>query len=97
MRQLASSAEYNEGSAYEVAQGKLFYRWFNCAGCHAQGGGAIGPALMDDKWIYGKDPIRSSGRSSRAGQRDAVVPRPHSRAAGVAARRYVRSMSGWFG
>jgi cytochrome c oxidase cbb3-type subunit 3 len=56
MQPLASFGEYNEGSAYEVAQGKQLYRWFNCAGCHAQGGGAIGPALMDDRWIYGKDP-----------------------------------------
>ena len=28
----------------------------NCYGCHANGGGAIGPALMDDKWIYGSQP-----------------------------------------
>jgi cytochrome c oxidase cbb3-type subunit III len=56
MRSLASSGGYNESSAYEVSQGKLLFRWFNCVGCHAQGGGAMGPALMDDKWIYGRDP-----------------------------------------
>jgi cytochrome c oxidase cbb3-type subunit 3 len=55
MRAIASAAGYNESSAYQVAQGKRLYRWYNCSGCHAQGGGAIGPALMDDKWIYGKD------------------------------------------
>ncbi|TIP37515.1 MAG: cytochrome C, partial [Mesorhizobium sp.] len=27
--------------------------WFNCSGCHANGGGGMGPALMDQKWIYG--------------------------------------------
>jgi cytochrome c oxidase cbb3-type subunit 3 len=28
----------------------------NCSGCHANGGGAMGPALMDDEWIYGSTP-----------------------------------------
>jgi cytochrome c oxidase cbb3-type subunit III len=48
-----SPYDYN---AYAIAQGKQLYEWFNCTGCHAQGGGAIGPALMDDKWIYGSAP-----------------------------------------
>lgn len=42
--------------AYAVAQGKQLFEWFNCAGCHAHGGGNIGPPLMDAKWIYGSDP-----------------------------------------
>jgi hypothetical protein len=29
---------------------------YNCSGCHGQGGGGMGPALMDDKWRYGSDP-----------------------------------------
>jgi cytochrome c oxidase cbb3-type subunit 3 len=29
---------------------------FNCAGCHSHGGGGMGPALMDDRWIYGSHP-----------------------------------------
>ena len=28
-------------------------RQMNCVGCHAHGGGGMGPALMDDKWRYG--------------------------------------------
>jgi mono/diheme cytochrome c family protein len=36
-----------------LAQGRALYNQYNCAGCHAAGGGAIGPALMDDEWIYG--------------------------------------------
>jgi cytochrome c oxidase cbb3-type subunit 3 len=48
-----SPYDYN---AYSLAQGKQLYEWFNCSGCHAQGGGAIGPALMDEKWIYGDQP-----------------------------------------
>ena len=56
MQPTASAGGYNEHSAYEVAQGKQWFRWYNCAGCHAQGGGAIGPALMDNQWIYGSSP-----------------------------------------
>src|SRR4051812_46292162 len=44
-----------EKVAFHVSQGKKFYTWFNCVGCHANGGGAIGPALMDDVWVYGSD------------------------------------------
>ncbi len=43
-------------TAQNVSEGKELFSWFNCTGCHAHGGGAIGPALMDDKWIYGSKP-----------------------------------------
>ncbi len=43
-------------NAYGIAEGKRLYTAFNCNGCHAQGGGGIGPALMDAKWIYGSAP-----------------------------------------
>jgi cytochrome c oxidase cbb3-type subunit 3 len=36
-----------------IASGKALYAAFNCNGCHAGGGGGFGPALSDDKWIYG--------------------------------------------
>jgi len=55
-----SPYQYN---AYGLAEGKRLYAAYNCAGCHGlAGGGAIGPALMDDKWIYGShaDQIFSS-------------------------------------
>lgn len=45
-----------ESSAYAVAEGKRLYSAYNCVGCHVQGGGAIGPALMDSIWIYGSHP-----------------------------------------
>ena len=48
-----SPYQYN---AYAIAQGKQLFEWFNCSGCHAQGGGAIGPALMDSAWLYGNEP-----------------------------------------
>jgi cytochrome c oxidase cbb3-type subunit 3 len=44
-------------NAWAISEGAQLYRWFNCAGCHAsQGGGGMGPALMDNKWIYGGAP-----------------------------------------
>lgn len=42
-----------EANAYHVGEGKTNFARFNCNGCHANGGGGMGPALMDDKWIYG--------------------------------------------
>jgi cytochrome c oxidase cbb3-type subunit III len=45
-----------EENAHAVAEGKRWYRSFNCGGCHGGGGGGgMGPALMDDEWIYGSD------------------------------------------
>ena len=43
-------------NAWGMAEGKRLFSSFNCTGCHANGGGAIGPALSDDKWIYGAAP-----------------------------------------
>ncbi|WP_448190841.1 c-type cytochrome [Azospirillum sp. sgz301742] len=45
-----------EENAYHMNEGKRLFSWFNCNGCHAQGGGGIGPPLMDEKWIYGSEP-----------------------------------------
>jgi cytochrome c oxidase cbb3-type subunit 3 len=84
-----------EENAYAVAQGKRFYRWYNCNGCHAAGGGDKGPALMDEKWLYGHQPAqivasilqgRPNGMPSFAGRI------PEDQAWQIAA--YVRSMSG---
>lgn len=44
-----------EGNAHAIGEGKKLYNQFNCSGCHANGGGAIGPPLMDDEWIYGSE------------------------------------------
>jgi cytochrome c oxidase cbb3-type subunit 3 len=44
------------GNAWAMNEGKRLYSWFNCVGCHAHGGGGIGPALMDHRWIYGSRP-----------------------------------------
>jgi len=42
--------------AYAMAEGKRLFDSYNCSGCHAHGGGGMGPALMDDQWIYGSNP-----------------------------------------
>ncbi|HTK49410.1 MAG TPA: c-type cytochrome [Gemmatimonadaceae bacterium] len=42
--------------AYHVSEGQRLFGWYNCAGCHANGGGGMGPPLMDEKWIYGSAP-----------------------------------------
>lgn len=90
-----ASANPHEENAYAVAQGKRLFRWYNCSGCHANGGGGMGPALMDDKWIYGAQPEqivatilqgRPNGMPSFAGRM------PEDQAWQIAA--YVRSMSG---
>jgi cytochrome c oxidase cbb3-type subunit 3 len=45
-----------ERNAWAVSEGKRLFTWYNCSGCHANGGGGMGPALMDEKWIYGSQP-----------------------------------------
>ena len=40
-------------NAYQLSQGKRLYDGFNCRGCHADGGGASGPAFLDGPWTYG--------------------------------------------
>jgi len=40
-------------NAWGIAEGKRLFAQYNCVGCHANGGGAIGPPLMDDEWRYG--------------------------------------------
>jgi cytochrome c oxidase cbb3-type subunit 3 len=46
-----------EDNAFAVSQGKRLYRWYNCSACHAPGGGGDwGPALSDDRWLYGSAP-----------------------------------------
>lgn len=42
-----------EGNAFHINEGQRLYQWFNCVGCHAHGGGGMGPALIDDEWRYG--------------------------------------------
>ncbi|HEX2658970.1 MAG TPA: c-type cytochrome [Polyangia bacterium] len=43
-------------NGYGMSEGNRLYQAFNCTGCHAHGGGGIGPALMDRRWLYGGAP-----------------------------------------
>jgi cytochrome c oxidase cbb3-type subunit III len=51
----ATASPFQE-NAYGMAEGKRLFEAFNCSGCHAHGGGGMGPPLMDDRWIYGARP-----------------------------------------
>ena len=46
-----AAAYYNNAEA--VNTGKRLFQQYNCSGCHSNGGGGMGPDLMDDVWIYG--------------------------------------------
>jgi cytochrome c oxidase cbb3-type subunit 3 len=85
----------DESRAYDVAQGKQWFTWYNCNGCHANGGGDKGPALMDDLWIYGAEPqnIFASIVEGRPNGMPSFGRRiPESQVWQLVA--YVRSMSG---
>ena len=43
-------------NAQALSDGQLLYEAYNCAGCHAHGGGGMGPPLLDNKWFYGAAP-----------------------------------------
>ncbi|HET7601011.1 MAG TPA: c-type cytochrome [Gemmatimonadales bacterium] len=82
-------------NAYAVSQGKQLFQAYNCVGCHANGGGGMGPPLMDSEWIYGSAPEnivqtilggRPNGMPSFGGKV------PATQAWQLAA--YVRSLSG---
>jgi cytochrome c oxidase cbb3-type subunit 3 len=49
-------AKEYENNSFRISQGQRWYSWMNCIGCHAMGGGGMGPPLMDDQWIYGHEP-----------------------------------------
>lgn len=45
-----------QSNAYAISEGRRWFTAFNCTGCHSNGGGGMGPALMDTLWIYGSAP-----------------------------------------
>jgi len=60
-KQLGATTALNnpyEGNAYAISQGQQLFDKYNCSGCHFHGGGGIGPALMDEEWIYGSSPAQ---------------------------------------
>lgn len=51
----------------QIAAGQQLYLAMNCVGCHSHGGGGMGPALIDDVWIYGSE-IENIAASIREGR-----------------------------
>jgi cytochrome c oxidase cbb3-type subunit 3 len=84
-----------ERNAWAVGEGKQLYQKYNCVGCHANGGGGMGPPLMDDTWIYGSSSaqIHESIAQGRPNGMPAFGEKiPDAQIWKLAA--YVRSMSG---
>ena len=82
-------------NAYAVTQGQRLFGWYNCAGCHANGGGGMGPPLTDDQWIYGSAPEQiyqtiAEGRPNGMPSWGGRIPTPQMWM--IVA--YVRSLSG---
>jgi cytochrome c oxidase cbb3-type subunit 3 len=42
-----------EGNKLAIADGQQLFGQMNCTGCHFNGGGGMGPALMSGHWRYG--------------------------------------------
>ena len=42
-----------DGNKLAIADGQLLFNQMNCTGCHFNGGGGMGPALMSGHWRYG--------------------------------------------
>ncbi|MBS1818202.1 MAG: cytochrome c [Acidobacteria bacterium] len=51
----ARSISPYEQNAWALNEGKRLFSAYNCSGCHANGGGGMGPALIDDEWSYGHE------------------------------------------
>ena len=84
-----------ESNAWALGEGKRLYSQYNCSGCHANGGGGMGPPLMDEQWTYGEqsDQIYRTILEGRPNGMPAWRNRiPDQQIWQLAA--YVRSMSG---
>ena len=54
---VADTAEgFFDDNADGTTRGQQLFEQMNCSGCHSNGGGGMGPPLMDDEWIYGSLP-----------------------------------------
>jgi cytochrome c oxidase cbb3-type subunit 3 len=53
-----SIENHYEDNAWAMAEGKRLFSSMNCVGCHGNGGGGMGPPLIDQSWIYGSEPAQ---------------------------------------
>ena len=58
-----AAAYYDNAEA--VNTGKRLFGQYNCSGCHSNGGGGMGPALMDDEWDLWRAPGADSSDPGR--------------------------------
>lgn len=85
----------SDNHAFDTNEGKRLFMQYNCSGCHFNGGGGIGPPLMDEKWIYGDKPenIYSTIVEGRPNGMPSFRQKiPDNQVREIAA--YVKSMSG---
>lgn len=93
-RPVSGESPYDR-NAYAASEGKRLYNQYNCTGCHFQGGGGIGPPLMDQEWSYGSEPeniyasIVEGRPNGMPSFRNRIVPQQVWQIVA-----YVRSMSG---
>jgi cytochrome c oxidase cbb3-type subunit III len=84
-----------EQNAYALSEGKRLFVSFNCSGCHGNGGGGMGPALLDAPWRYGSElpqifaSIMNGRPNGMPAFRGKIVPQQAWQLAA-----YVRSLSG---
>ncbi len=69
------------GDREAILDGARLYDWYNCSGCHAGGGGGMGPPLMDAHWIYGNQPVNIydtiyEGRANGMPAFGGLIPEP---------------------
>ena len=51
--QVSAIGRKYDGNPQYVEEGRQLYVGFNCIGCHANGGGGMGPPLTKHEWRYG--------------------------------------------
>ncbi|MEI9902158.1 MAG: c-type cytochrome [Hyphomicrobium sp.] len=67
IRQKSAEAAKFDGDPDQIAAGRQLFVAYNCVGCHFNGGGGMGPALMDKLWIYGSS-MENIGSTIREGR-----------------------------
>jgi mono/diheme cytochrome c family protein len=85
-------------SPEHIEAGKQLFQAMNCTGCHSNGGGGMGPALMGKTRIYGGSVVARLDDRRGTSQRHALVPLAFANGAGLGTRRLrqvvVRSSNG---